>query len=134
MKKYPKNNELLSFKAFWFQYLNRKEEALEIIQKLVEDEPDEGMFHDYYGEILMFFEEYEEAVKKFLKAIVINPNDWYIYQTYIKLGICYKALGNNDLALKNLNTGKKLANKSSIDHYTRQKWISIADLFLVDIE
>ena len=87
-----------------------------------------------YGEILMYFEEYEEAVKRFLKAIVIASNDWYIYQTYIKLGICYKALENYDLALKNLKKGKELTKKSTSDPETQQKCVTIADLFLSEIK
>jgi tetratricopeptide (TPR) repeat protein len=116
------------------QYLDDKEEAIKIIQKLVKDEPDNGLYHDTYGEILMSFEEYDEAAKKFLKTIVIAGDDWYIHQTYIKLGICYKALENYDLALQNLKKGKELTNKSSADADTKQKWLSIADLFLLEIE
>jgi hypothetical protein len=76
----------------------------------------------------------QEAVKRFLKAIVMGNDEWYIYQTYIKLGICYKALGNqDDLALKNLEKGKNIANKSSIDPDIIQKWLRIADLFLAEM-
>jgi len=132
LKKYPKNKELLSFKAYWFQYLDKKDESLETIQKLIDGEPDIGIYHDNYGEILMHFEEYEEAVKRFLKALVMGSDKWYIYQTYIKMGICYKALGNHDLAVKNLKKGKDIINKSSIDPDTKQKWLVIADLFLAE--
>lgn len=134
LKKYPKNNDLLIYKALWYQYLDRKDEALKIIQELVEKEPDKGIYHDYYGEILMNFEEYEEAVGKFLKAILLSKNEWFIYQTYIKLGICYKALGNYDLTEKNLKKGKEITKKSSIDPETKQKWLTIADLFLSDLQ
>jgi len=133
LKKYPKNKKLLSYKAYWFQYLDKKVESLEIIQKLIDDEPDIGIYHDNYGEILMHFEEYEEAVKRFLKALVMGSDEWYIYQTYIKMGICYKALGNHDLASKNLKKGKEIINKSSIDPDTKQKWLVIADLFLAEM-
>jgi len=129
LKKYPKNKELLSYKAYWFQYLDKKDESLEIIQKLIEGEPDIGIYHDNYGEILMHFEEYEEAVKRFLKALVMGSDEWYIYQTYIKMGICYKALGNHDLAVKNLKKGKDIINKSSIDPDIKKKWLAIANLF-----
>jgi hypothetical protein len=77
----------------------------------------------------MHFEEYEEAVKNFLKTIVLGSNDWFIYQTYIKLGICYKALENHDLALKNLKKGKALMN-NLVDSDIKQKWDTIAELFL----
>ena len=134
LKNYPKNKELLSYKAYWFQYLDKKDESLEIIQKLIECEPDIGIYHDNYGEILMHFEEYEEAVKRFKKTLVMGSDEWYIYQTYIKMGICYKALGNHDLAVKNLKKGKDILNKSSIDPDTKQKWLIIADLFLTEMK
>jgi len=67
-------------------------------------------------------------------VIVIRSDDWYMYQTYIKLGICYKALENHDLALKNLKQGKNLIEKSTSDPETKQKWLTITDLFLAEIE
>jgi tetratricopeptide (TPR) repeat protein len=134
IEKFPEDNDLLCYKAYWMYYLDEKEEAFKLIQDLIKKEPENGMFHDTYGEILMYFEEYEEAVKRFLKAMVIGIDDWYIYQTYIKLGICYKSLANYDLALKNLKEGKNLANKSTSDPETKQKWIAISDLFLSEID
>ncbi|MCK4287388.1 MAG: tetratricopeptide repeat protein, partial [Candidatus Lokiarchaeota archaeon] len=87
IQKFPGDNDLICYKAYWIQYLDKKEESIKIIQKLIKIEPENGLYQDTYGEILMYFEEYEEAVKRFLKAIVIGSDDWYIYQTYIKLGI-----------------------------------------------
>ncbi len=134
IQKFPKDNDLICYKAYWMQYLDKKEESIQIIQKLIKDDPENGIYQDTFGEILMYFEEYDEAVKRFLKAIVIGSDDWYIYQTYIKLGICYKALENYDLALKNLKKGKNLTKKSTSDPETKQKWLAIADLFLAEIE
>ncbi|MFX1569108.1 MAG: hypothetical protein ACFFCV_12155 [Promethearchaeota archaeon] len=133
IEKYPENNDLLNYKAYWLQYLNKKEEALEIAQTLTTNVPDNGTYHDTYGEILMYYEEYEEAIKKFEKAIEIGADEWYINQTYIKLGICYKELGNYKLALENLNKGKRLTEEIVVDAETKQKWNSIADLFLLEI-
>jgi len=133
IKKFPKNNDLLSYKAFWFQYLDRKEEALKIVQELIDNEPNNGMYYDNYGEILMYFEEYDEAVKKFIKTIVLSDDEWYIYQTYIKLGICYKAIDELDLAIQNLIKGKDILKKSSIKDDIKQKWLLIADLFLTEM-
>jgi len=134
IQKFPGDNDLVCYKAYWMQYLDNKEEAIEIIKKLVKDEPENGIYQDTFGEILMYFEKYDEAVKRFLKAIVIGSDDWFIYQTYIKLGICYKALENHDLALKNLKKGKDLTKKSTFDPETKQKWLTITDLFLAEIE
>ncbi|MFX0043221.1 MAG: hypothetical protein ACFE8L_09935 [Candidatus Hodarchaeota archaeon] len=133
LQKFPSDNDLLCYKAYWMQYLDKKEEAIKIIQGLIKNEPENGIYQDTYGEILMYFEDYEEAAKKFLKAIVIGSDDWYIYQTYIKLGICYKALENYDLALQNLKKGKELTNKRVKDVESKQKWTAIADLFLTEL-
>ena len=134
IKKYPEDNDLLSYKAYWLQFLDKKEEAIKIIQKLVENEPEMGIYHDTYGEILMYFEEYEEAAKKFVKSMVLGANEWYIFQTYIKLGICYKTIGNLDLAMENLRKGIELTKKNVKDPETKQKWLSIANLFLSELK
>ena len=134
IQKFPDDNDLLCYKAYWMQYLDEKEESVKIIQNLVKNEPENGLYQDTYGEILMYFEDYEEAAKKFLKAIMIDEEGWYIYQTYIKLGICYKALEKHDLALKNFKRGRELAKKSTSDPEMKNKWHNILDLFLAEID
>jgi len=133
IEKYPGNTDLLNYKAYWLHYLNEREEAIKIMQDLTNKVPDNGTYHDTFGEILMFYEEYEEAAKKFQKAIEVAKDEWYINQTYIKLGICYKELENYNLAVENLNKGKELTKKSTSDAETKQKWLTIADLFLAEI-
>ncbi len=133
IEKYPENTDLLNYKAYWLHYLNEREEAIKIMQDLTNQVPDNGTYHDTFGEILMFYEEYEEAAKKFQKAIEVAKAEWYINQTYIKLGICYKELENFNLAVENLNKGKELTKKSTSDAETKQKWFTIADLFLTEI-
>lgn len=48
--------------------------------------------------------------------------------------IFYKELKDYDLAEENLEKGIELTNKSSIDPDTKDKWIAIANLFLLQIE
>jgi tetratricopeptide (TPR) repeat protein len=134
IKKYPEDNDLLNYKAFWFQYLNNKEEALKIVQKLIEREPDNGIYHDSYGEILMAFNDHELAIDKFQRAIELNPNSWYLYQTYIKLGICYRVLEDYDLALEHLTKGEALIDQSLGDNDTKQMWHSYAKPFIKEIK
>ncbi|MFX1566969.1 MAG: tetratricopeptide repeat protein [Promethearchaeota archaeon] len=133
IKKYPDNNELQNYKAYWLRYLGKKEEAIEIVQELIKKEPKNATYHDTYGEILLYFEDYEEATKKFLKAIVLDMDNWFIYQTYVKLGTCYLALKNYDLAQKNLETGRNLIQEKVKDLETKQNWLAIADLFLAEV-
>ena len=134
IKESPDDSDLLIYKAYWLQYLNKKEESLNLIQDLVRKYPDNGMYHDTYGEILMYFENYGEAVNQFLDALKSVGDEWYAYQTYIKMGICYKELGYNELALKHLNKGKDSIKKSSLKAEIKQNWFKIADLFLAEIE
>ena len=50
------------------------------------------------------------------------------------MGICYKELGNYELALKHLNKEKDFTKKSSVEAAIKQKWFKIADLFLAEID
>ncbi len=134
LEKYPKDNSLHNYKAYWLSYLGRKQEALEILQDLVEKEPEKGLYYDTYGEILITFKEYKKAIEEFQKAIKIDPNEWFIHQTYIKIGICYTALENFKLAIQNLKRGKELTSKIISDIESKNKWLAIVDLFLAEIE
>ena len=107
---------------------------MKILRRLTKNKPEEGIFHDTYGEILMTFKEYEKALEEFQEAIKIAPNDWFIYQTYIKIGICYTALEKFEKATHNLNKGKKLANRIITDLESKNKWLAIAELILAEIK
>ncbi|MFX0008538.1 MAG: hypothetical protein ACFFAV_17645, partial [Candidatus Hermodarchaeota archaeon] len=111
--KYPEDNDLLNYKAFWLQYLNRREESINLIQDLIERAPNNATYHDSYGEILMFFKKYEDAIGEFLKVINISSDDWYLYQTNIKVGICYREIEDYKKAVEYLKKGKELINISS---------------------
>jgi len=134
IKDSPDDSDLLIYKAYWLQYLNRKGESLNVIRDLIDLHPDNGIYRDTYGEILMYFENYEDAVDQFREALKLAEDGWYVYQTYIKLGISYKELGSYELAVKHLNKGKAFTKKASIEADIKQKWFKIADLFLAEIE
>ena len=134
IKKYPEDDYLYNYKAYWLSYLGKKEEALKILRRLTKNEPKKGIYHDTYGEILMTFKEYEKAIEEFQKAIEINSNDWFIYQTYIKIGICYLALEKFESAIQNLRKGKELTGKILSDLESKRKWLAIAELFLAEIK
>ncbi|MFX1489255.1 MAG: tetratricopeptide repeat protein, partial [Promethearchaeota archaeon] len=124
IKKYPNENTLHNYKAYWLSYLGRKEDSFNILRELTENEPEKGLYHDTFGEILITFKEYEKAIEEFQKAIEIDSNEWYIYQSYIKLGICYSALENLELAVKYLKKGKELTNKIISDLESKNKWLA----------
>ncbi len=134
IEKYPKDNFLRNYKAYWLSYLDKKQEALELLRELVKNEPEKGIYHDTYGEILIHFKEYKKAIKEFEKTIEIDSNAWFIHQTYIKIGICYTALENIELAAQNLELGKELTSKIIGDMESKNRWLAIVDLFLAEIE
>ncbi|MFX0021010.1 MAG: hypothetical protein ACFE9S_01695 [Candidatus Hermodarchaeota archaeon] len=134
VEKYPEDNSLHNYKAYWLSYLGKKQEALQILRELVKSEPKKGIYHDTYGELLITFKEYEKAINEFQKAIEIDSNEWFIHQTYIKIGICYIALENFELAVQNLKIGKELTSKIISDFESKSKWLAIVNLFLAEIE
>ncbi len=134
IEKYPEDNSLILNKIYWLQYLDEKEKVLTTIEKIIKKSPELGIYHDTYGEILMNFEEYEKATKEFLKTIELASDEWYINQTYIKLGICYKELENYDLAIDYLSKGQEFTNKCFCDLDTKRKWLAIVNLYLAEIE
>ena len=68
---YPKNNIILNYKAYWLSYLGEKEKTFTILRELTENEPEKGIYHDTFGEILITFKEYEKAIEelRFLKLV-----------------------------------------------------------------
>ena len=134
LEKYPNDNNLMLNKIYWLQYLDEKELVLDTIEDLIKKSPDMGIYHDTYGEILMNFEDYEKAANEFLKTIELVGDEWYINQTFIKLGICYKELEKFDLAIENLSKGQEYTNKCFCDLDTKKRWLAIVNLYMADIE
>jgi Tfp pilus assembly protein PilF len=124
----PDNPLLLNRKAFFLADLNRKEDSIKIIQDLVEREPNNGNFYDTYGGILLTFDEYEEAIVKFQKALELEPNGFFTHETYIKMGECYKELGNYDKIVEYGKKGKELAIARK-----EEEWIKRANKLLLEI-
>ena len=134
IKKYPEDNNLMLNKVYWLQYLDEKEKVFATIEDLIAKNPELGIYHDTYGEILMNFEEYTKAKTEFLKTIELASDEWYINQTYIKLGICFKELEDYDSAIENLSKGQEYTNKCFCDLETKNKWLAIVKLYLAEIE
>ena len=50
-------------------------------QNLIEEDPDNGVYHDTYGEMLMSFQDYENAKNEFLMSIEISSAGLKAYLT-----------------------------------------------------
>ena len=89
---------------------------------------------EVFNQSIKGFNNYELAIDKFQNALKLDPKSWYIYQTYIKLGICYRELESYDLALEYLAKGEELIDQSPSDSDTKQMWHSYANPFIVEIK
>ncbi|MEJ2294789.1 MAG: hypothetical protein P8Y23_08465, partial [Candidatus Lokiarchaeota archaeon] len=132
--KHPEDTFILNLLAYWYQYMNKKDDAINTIKKVIKIEPEQALFYDSYGEILMYYQDYEKAIEQFNYAIQKSTYGWLIYQTYIKLAICYKEIKDFALAKKYLELGIEYTEKCFCDFETKRKWLVIANLFLKEIE
>ena len=130
----PENQDLLKYKVYWLSYLDRKEEAINLIKKLINEDPKNPSLHDTYGEILMTFGEDEKAVNAFEKVINLGKREWYLFQTYVKYGICHKNLGHYSIAVEALIRGQQAINASKVNADEKAKWLAIAEPFIQEIK
>ena len=110
--------------------LKRRDEAIERAEYLIQNDPTNGNYFDSYGEILMMLGDYEKAVEKFKKAIELEPEGWFLYETLIKLGRCQMKLGYNQEAIENIEKGKSFIRRNlpcCKKHFT---WVEKADKYL----
>ena len=119
----PNNTLQLNWKAYLLAKFEKNEDSIKIIQDLVEREPYDGNLYDTYGEILLIFHEYEEAIVKFQKALELEPNGYS--ESYIKMAECYKELGKCEKAIKYAKKGRELAIERK-----EEEWIKRADKLL----
>jgi tetratricopeptide (TPR) repeat protein len=85
--------------------VGRPEEAMKYYQKAVQMNPryEDGWMN--VGSIYGMRKEYPQAIEAFNKALQINPNN---ARAYYYIGITYRNMGNEDLAVQNLQRAKAL--------------------------
>ena len=102
--------DALNNKVYYHLYRGEYEEAAKAGKLLTENNPEDGNFHDSYGEALTESGNYEEAIKILQKALEIDPLGWFTYNTYFQLAKCYKELGKYDLARESIAKGVRATN------------------------
>jgi tetratricopeptide (TPR) repeat protein/DNA-binding HxlR family transcriptional regulator len=120
--KYPDNLHFLNHKVYFHIYRGDKKEAIESGKLLTTLDPDDGNYHDSFGEALTEFGEYQEALKELKKAVDLEPYGWYTYNSYYLMAKCYKELGNYDLARECLENGKNAIASCYCDIEMRKEW------------
>ena len=141
-KSYPDYVDFFNNKAYWHAYIyNQKREkgiddeenkiaAVETIKHLTEKVPQEGNYFDSYGEILMITGDYEDAIKKYEKAIKTEPNGWFVPASYVGLGKCYEKLGNYGEAEENFQKARKIVRYCFCHVKHKEEWIEDIEYYL----
>jgi len=118
----PENFDFLNHKVYWHLYRGEKEEAIEAGKLLTKLDPNDGNYHDSYGEILTEFGEYEEAIKELQNALELDPLGWFTYNTYLQIAKCYKEIGKFDFAKDSLRKGERAIHTCFCDIHMREEW------------
>ncbi|MFX1363640.1 MAG: tetratricopeptide repeat protein [Promethearchaeota archaeon] len=133
-EKNPDDLDILNNKLYYHLYKGDKEEAIKVGNQLIKLDPENGNFHDSFGEILTEFGEYDQAIKFFQKALKLDPLGWFTYNTYFLLARCYKELGNYDLARENAERGIQATQTCFCRVETRNEWMEKKQNLLADID
>ncbi|MBD3196408.1 MAG: tetratricopeptide repeat protein [Candidatus Lokiarchaeota archaeon] len=133
-KEFPEDYSLLNSLAYAYSYNKNRDKSIEIINKLISLDPMEGNYYDSYGEILQSFEMFEEAIEKYKKGIELNPDGFYLYQTFPRLGECYYKLGEYDLAKQYLEKGLETISSCCCENEKKDIWDKKARKYLYKLK
>jgi tetratricopeptide (TPR) repeat protein len=111
LKNYPEDTQAMNNASLFLAYLNRKDEAVEMAEKMIQLNPKDGNLYDSYGEILMVIGEQEKAIEYFEKALEIDNQGWYLFYSCYRMGKIYANLGNFEKAIEYLERSNVLTNK-----------------------
>jgi len=111
---YQEDLEILNNLTVLYGHLGRKEEGIRVADKMISLNPSDGNQFDSYGEMLMLFGDYQQAIAKFEEALKLAPKAWFTFLTYLKMGTCYEKLLQLDKAEEYYLEGKKLTEKTAL--------------------
>jgi tetratricopeptide (TPR) repeat protein len=131
---YPNEYDFLNSRVYSLAYLEHEEESVNLAKELTKLVPNEGNYHDSYGEVLMIFKRHKEAIEEFKKAIELDRYGWFVYQTFIKMGICYYYLEDYALAKENIEIGIESTKSCMCDLETKEYWAKRANKYLIKIK
>ena len=123
LNKNPNNVELLY--AYAIQLKNEKqfEDALSIVNKALEFNPDFALAHFLKGDILRNMEKYKEAVDEYLYTTQINP---YCADAYFNIAKILELLDDRELALDYYKTAYQVnPNDTEIRDIILERYIEL---------
>jgi len=102
IKRDPTNDKAYNLLSYCYWQQNRFPEAINAIQQAIRLKPQEPLYHQRLGAIIVAQpkpERYRDALPAFLKAAELAPDDLV---THYWLGVCYHRMGQLDEARKEL--------------------------------
>lgn len=87
-------------KAFAFKHLNKPNDALEELQKAIQQKADYWKAYYLMGDILSNYKNYNKAIEIYSKILEKKPND---FTAQMRITRCNYLLGNTQKALEHLN-------------------------------
>jgi len=131
---YPDDYDLINSKVYVLAYLERESDAIKLAKELVNLDPNCGNYQDSYGEVLMMFKRYKKAIELFKEALNLERYGHFVYQTFIKLGICYYNLEEYDLAKECLEEGIEHTHSCLCDQEKKEHWLEKANTYMLKIK
>lgn len=123
-QKYPKNTEIIFFKAFIEAEYDHSEEALKDIEKLTVMQPDTADNWIMKGQVLSGIKRYKEALNAFDRATSLNPKRPDVWG--MKAGALAE-MGKFDDALAAAGKGLELSPNNPTNIYNRACIYSLKD-------
>ncbi len=97
--------------TYGYLELKRVDEALQNAKEVVDAAPRQYDFLDSLAEVYYELKQYNRAIPLFLEIIQEDPNGWYVYESFIKLGLCYARLQDKEKSREYLTAGIELYSK-----------------------
>lgn len=128
---FPEDVNLKNHLIYVYLGIPDLDKALETALEVSQEAPDQYNILDSLGEVYLVRKEYQKAIKIFLDVIKNDPNGWYIFESHIKLGLCYLHQNKKQKAKECLKKGISVF--ESLYNYT-SKWIEKANATLRKID
>jgi Tfp pilus assembly protein PilF len=86
-------------------------------------DPNNGNLYDSYGEFLLEENRHEEALTKFLTALKMEPDEWFVPYTKVNIASIYVHLEDRENAEKYLNDAKIVITRCACSLHKRDELI-----------
>ena len=100
MKRYPRNQWFIGTMINHYVFGGKSQEALDLLDKIVAEDPSNGQYHFVKGNLLNNLERFEEAFASYEKAISLNVESSLLPDVYAGMGRSFfnHAVKLNDVA------------------------------------